>query len=199
MSAFSRALCLVLIAITTIAVAQQKSQRDEFDVRQVAGPRWQFLCRTSGMIFSATVLGIEVPGSGALQALPIVEIKLHVDQAIAGVRSNQTLTIREWAGAWSEHPLSRGQHVLFFLYPPSRLGLTSPVGGALGQLAMKGDSVVIPPALAGGGKIAPARLIQPALTSRTPVPIYQLARAIRNARLPEQVPIRRSGIVGRED
>lgn len=198
MSPFRRALCLVLIAITTIAVAQ-RSQPKESAVPQMLGPRWQFLCRTSGMIFSGTVLGIEVPGSGGPLALSIVEIKLHVDQAIAGVRSNQTLTIREWAGAWSEHPLSRGQRVLFFLYPPSRLGLTSPVGGALGQLAMQGDAVVIPPALAGGGEIGPARSIQPDLPSRTPIPIHQLARAIRSARLPEQVSIRPSGIVGRED
>jgi hypothetical protein len=32
--------------------------------------------------------------------------------------------------------MRKGQHILIFLYPPSRLGLTSPVGGSQGQVAL---------------------------------------------------------------
>jgi len=34
-------------------------------------------------------------------------------------------------------PMSSGQHILIFLYPLSRLGFTSPVGGSLGQVALE--------------------------------------------------------------
>src|SRR5258708_34504916 len=33
-------------------------------------------------------------------------------------------------------PMSSGQHILIFLYPLSRLGFTSPVGGSLGQVVL---------------------------------------------------------------
>jgi len=54
--------------------------------------------------------------------------------------------------------MSKGEHILIFLYPPSRLGFTSPVGGSLGQIAL--DPSVI------GGSIS----------------VIQLERAIRRAR-----------------
>jgi hypothetical protein len=44
------------------------------------------------------------------------------------------LTVLEWLGLWSSgQRYAVGEHVLLFLYPPSKLGLTSAVGGALGQ------------------------------------------------------------------
>jgi hypothetical protein len=86
-------------------------------------------------------------------------LSFRVDEPIAGVERGQILTIREWAGAWSMHrPMSRGEHILIFLYPPSRLGLTSPVGGSLGQIALDPSGV--------GGAIS----------------VTQLERAIRRAR-----------------
>jgi hypothetical protein len=64
-------------------------------------------------------------------------LSFRVDEAIAGVEPGQILTIHEWAGAWVMHrPMTSGQRILIFLYPPSRLGLTSPVGGSLGQIAL---------------------------------------------------------------
>ncbi len=98
------------------------------------------------MIFAGTVLTVAaqtVPTQTAATdriapgATPAVQLSFHVDEAIAGVERGQVLTIHEWAGAWSMHrPMSKGQHFLMFLYPPSRLGLTSPVGGSLGQVAL---------------------------------------------------------------
>src|SRR5258708_37231121 len=62
-------------------------------------------------------------------------------------------------------PMSSGQHILIFVYPLSRLGFTSPVGGSLGQ-------VVLDPS----GKNV----------SQT-VSVVQLERAIRSARGEEEV------------
>jgi len=90
---------------------------------------------------------------------PSIQLSFRVDEPIVGVERGQVLTIHEWAGAWSMHrPMSKGEHILIFLYPPSRLGLTSPVGGSLGQIALDPSGV--------GGAIS----------------VTQLERAIRRAR-----------------
>jgi hypothetical protein len=76
---------------------------------------------------------------------PAIEVSFRVDEAIAGVERGQVVTIHEWAGAWSmQRPMSPGQRILIFLYPPSRLGLTSPVGGALGQVALDATGKNLP-------------------------------------------------------
>ncbi len=99
-------------------------------------------------------------GAGAVAAVPL---RFRVDTAIAGVEAGQILTIYEWAGAESLHPPMRpGEHLLLFLYPRSRLGLTSPVGGAQGQILLDATGMVS--------------------ASRPPVALVQLARAIRRAR-----------------
>jgi len=103
--------------------------------------QWQQLSRRSGMIFTATVLAPNIPPAAKqipkLQPAAVdhlapaqIEIRFQVDEPIAGVKRGQIVTIHEWSVASSRHrPLAPGQRVLLFLYPPSRLGLTSPVGG----------------------------------------------------------------------
>jgi len=50
------------------------------------------------------------------------------------VRRGQTVEINEWAGLWqSGERYHAGERVLLFLYPPSRLGLTSPAGNRAGR------------------------------------------------------------------
>ncbi|MGA8539475.1 MAG: hypothetical protein WB566_08235 [Terriglobales bacterium] len=100
-------------------------------------------------------------------------MSFHVDEAIAGVESGQILTIHEWTGAWARHrPMMAGQHVLIFLYPPSRLGLTSPVGGSLGQFDL--DQT--------GKYVADHRRKSFATEAGESVSVVQLERAIRSAR-----------------
>jgi hypothetical protein len=82
--------------------------------------------------------------------------------------------------------MMKGQHVLIFLYPLSRLGLTSPVGGALGQIALDqtGKNVAEhdPQAAAPRG-LRNASSPQPRVTlSKESVSVLQLERAIRSAR-----------------
>ena len=116
---------------------------DQVVAERVLGAQWKQLSRRAGMIFAGTVLGSTPPTTtidrGVPASIPAVQLSFRVDRAIAGVARGQVLTIREWAGAWSssmQRPMIKGQHILIFLYPPSRLGLTSPVGGSLGQVAL---------------------------------------------------------------
>ena len=56
--------------------------------------------RNSGYIFAGTVKSV-VQTSPRTNGVATVQISFHVDQAIRGVRTGQTLVIREWAGLWN--------------------------------------------------------------------------------------------------
>jgi hypothetical protein len=212
----SRSGLAVALAFLSSFVAAQQS--DQALAERVLGPQWKQLSRRAGMIFAGTVLNATAqtvaPQTAATDRIdpgttPAVELSFRVDEAIAGVERGQVLTIHEWAGAWSMHrPMSKGQHFLIFLYPPSRLGLTSLVGGSLGQVALdssgqnvskdaqngeaqNGDALKPDaqkpnaPKLAASMAIAPRKepSSQPgALPGAMSVSVVQLARAIRGAR-----------------
>jgi hypothetical protein len=149
------------------------------------------------MIFAGTVLAAAaqtvttqtaatdraVP-AGIPAATPAVQLTFRVDQAIAGVEQGQILTIHEWAGAWSMHrPMRSGQHILIFLYPLSRLGFTSPVGGALGQVALDSSGKNV--SKSGQKPPAPNGVLDESADTRS-VSVVQLERAIRSARNEEE-------------
>jgi hypothetical protein len=92
------------------------------------------LARAAGLIFSGTVTGIaRRPATGA-QSVETVAISFHVESAIRGTVPGAYLTISQWIGTWSDEQRYRvGDRLLLFLYPPSKLGLTSCVGGPLGR------------------------------------------------------------------
>jgi hypothetical protein len=95
------------------------------------------LTKKAGYIFSGTVLSIERVPPKSQNEVATVQITFRVNQAIRGVSSRQILTILEWAGLWdSGDRYRRGEHVLLFLYQPSRLGLTSPVSGDFGRFKL---------------------------------------------------------------
>lgn len=207
---FLSTICLSNLGRSGCAAAQSSLDRetDQVAAERVLGPRWKQLSRRAGMIFAGTVLATATPTAtsqnvtgqnatsqnaaadhlqaGAVpRATPGVQLSFRVDEAIAGVEPGQVLTIHEWAGAWSMHrPMSKGQHILIFLYPPSRLGLTSPVGGSLGQVALdpSGKSVVEqkPVAAIGLRNASSTRSRAPVFTRS--VNVVQLERAIRSAR-----------------
>jgi len=174
-------LCLSNLCLSGLAAAQAS---DQVIAERVLGPQWKQLSRQAGMIFAGTVLTTAsqtvtaqaapadrlVPGTP-----PSVQLSFRVDRAIAGVEPGQILTIREWTGAWAmQRPMRQGQRILIFLYPPSRLGLTSPVGGSMGQIALdpSGESV--------------SALKQASAPVGPGVSVVQLERAIRNARNEEE-------------
>ena len=96
------------------------------------------------MIFSATVTGIaRRPATGG-QAIETVAITFHVENAIRGATPGEDRTMTQWIGLWSSGQRYRiGEHALFFLYPPSKLGLTSCVGWAMGRFSLDSQGRVL--------------------------------------------------------
>jgi hypothetical protein len=143
---------LALVLLPNVALGQQS---DQVIAERVLGPQWKQLSRRAGMIFAGTVLApasgpvtnrIVKPDRLALEtspgAGPATQLSFYVDEAIAGVKQGQLLTIHEWTGVLSkQRPMRQGEHFLIFLYPPSRLGLTSPVGGSLGQVPLSPSNI----------------------------------------------------------
>lgn len=133
---------LTFACLASLGAAQSS---DQLAAERVLGPRWRQMSRSAGMIFSGTVLNVDNEPPEKETPIPLVLIKFRVDRAVAGVRAGEVLTVREWAGAWSTHRAMRsGQRLLIFLYPLSRLGLTSPVGGAQGQVVLDARGKIIP-------------------------------------------------------
>ncbi len=91
----------------------------------------------AGTIFSGTVTGIARQPASSGQPIETVAITFHVERAIRGTSAGQELTILQWIGLWSAGQRYRvGERVLLFLYPPSKLGLTSCVAGAMGRFTV---------------------------------------------------------------
>lgn len=130
--------------------------------------------RDSALIFSGTVLKVEHVPTDPNRALPITRIRLRVENAIRGARPGQVIEIREWAGLWNAGERYRvGEHVLLFLYPASKLGLTSPVGGTAGRFRVEnGGTVQI-------GRSPSLRTLSPDQRSR--LRVKDLAARIRRA------------------
>src|SRR5208282_216489 len=100
----------------------------------VSAPAFPQLARSAGMILAGTVTRIERGPAAGGTAVATVAVTFHVERALRGVLQGGNLTILEWLGLWSSgQRYAVGEHVLVFLYPLSKLGLTSSVGGSLGQ------------------------------------------------------------------
>jgi hypothetical protein len=110
-------------------------------------PQRPSLTLKAGYIFSGTVKAVErlVPRTSG--GVGVTQITFHVNAGLRGTRTGETLVIREWLGLWQTGERYRpGERVMLFLYPPSKLGLTSPVGGASGRFGVDpGGQVVIEP------------------------------------------------------
>jgi hypothetical protein len=99
--------------------------------------------RQAGYIFAGTVTAIQRTAGGE-STVDSVQITFHVDRAIRGVQTGQSLTIREWSGLWtSGERYHVGQQIVLCLYKPSRLGLTSPAGGSIGQISIDRSGKVL--------------------------------------------------------
>jgi hypothetical protein len=100
--------------------------------------------RDSARIFSGTVLKVERAGPVA-DGIATTHITFRVEEPIRGVRRGQILKINEWGGLWQAGERYRqGERVLLFLYPASRLGLTSPVGGGRFRVDRAGKVELVP-------------------------------------------------------
>ncbi|HZQ20113.1 MAG TPA: hypothetical protein VFA90_15450 [Terriglobales bacterium] len=98
----------------------------------------------SQRIFAGTVLQVLHLNPSPASTLASTSIRFRVDEAIRGVRQGQIVEIREWAGLWQSGERYRpGERVLLFLYPPSKLGLTSPVGHRAGRFPLDKNGRVL--------------------------------------------------------
>jgi hypothetical protein len=136
----------------------------------------QNIVGAAGIIFAGhvTSIGHTVEPSGPAPAS--TNITFQVEQGIRGCAPGQILTIHEWAGLWAGGERYRvGEHVLLFLYPPGKLGLTSPVAGTMGRFAMDSQGRILLNAqhvAALGG--------DPVLARRTLIPYRDFVRAVRH-------------------
>ena len=67
-------------------------------------PSLRELTQTSGYIFAGTVTAVERIASAGPNEVATMRISFRVEQAIRGVRTGQTLVIREWAGTRPVRP-----------------------------------------------------------------------------------------------
>jgi hypothetical protein len=136
------------------------------------------LLRAAGIIFSGSVTSIGSASSATGQSPPFTSVTFLVEHAMRGASVGQSLTIREWAGlsTGGEH-YRVGERVLLFLYAPSKLGLTSPVGGAMGRFAMDSEGNIVM-----SDQHVAILAADPSLGRKTLIPYADFALAVRRAR-----------------
>ena len=133
--------------------------------------------RAAGMIFTGTVTRVERRPATAGQSVETVAVTFHVENAIRGATPGQELTVTQWIGLWSSGQRYRvGERVVLFLYPASKLGLTSWVGGPLGRFAVDraGWVLLTPQHLAAFGR-------DPVLGGKSRARFSDFALAVRHA------------------
>jgi hypothetical protein len=135
---------------------------------------FQQVVHSAGIIFAGRVTFIGHATSSSSPSHASTIITFQVEHSMRGASAGQSLTIHEWAGLWTRGERYRvGERVLLFLYAPSKLGLTSPVGGTMGRFALnsQGEIVMSPQHLAffaadpisGGRSVVPYADFAPAV------------------------------------
>jgi hypothetical protein len=109
-------------------------------------PNLHTLATRSGYAFAGTVKAVERISPRNKESVAVMRITFYVDKGYRGVRTGQTISIHEWSGLWQSGEHYRvGERVVLFLYPLSKLGLTSPVPNGRFPIDSSGQ-VVLPPA-----------------------------------------------------
>jgi hypothetical protein len=135
------------------------------------------MVRSAGIIFSGQVTSIGPADSSSGQATASTAVTFLVEHAIRGASPGQSLTIHEWAGLWNSGERYRvGDRVLLFLYAPGKLGLTSPVAGAMGKFAMDSRGAIVIT-----GQQTAVFGADPILGGKTAVSYSDFALAVRRA------------------
>ncbi len=139
------------------------------------------LTRAAGTIFAGTVTAVARRPASQSQSIETVSITFHVEGAIRGAVPGEDLTISQWIGIWASGQRYRvGERVLLFLYPPSKLGLTSCVGSALGRFSFDPRGRVRLTA-----QHLSAFRTDPVLGGKASATFSDFARAVEEAELPQ--------------
>jgi hypothetical protein len=137
---------------------------------------------SAGIIFSGRVTAVRA-AHGSTVASPgqntaWTAITFQVEYALRGTTAGRSLTIHEWSGLSSgshREDYRVGERVFLFLYPPSRLGFTSPVGEGAGRFAIDPQGNV-----AMNSQYVSA-LADPVISGRKVVPYTDFIGAVRRA------------------
>lgn len=136
--------------------------------------------RQAGTIFSGRVVSVQPVRIAGSDQVASVAVTFQVEQGIRGARAGQRFTFREWAGLWSGNERYRvGERLMLFLYAPSALGLTSPVGGAAGRFSVDRNGMVL---LSQQQQQAIQILPEPIRILRGRVPVRDFARSLQRMR-----------------
>jgi hypothetical protein len=168
----------LLLGIFCLATALYAERLPGLGDRPVAPVGVHPLILNSGYVFAGTVKAVEhIDPAG--RGVGTTKITFHIDTAVRGVYKGQTLVISEWAGLWASGEKYRvGELVFLFLYPPSKLGLTSPVRGGAGKFRIaENGRVVVRPEQKGTLPDWVARTVG----ERREIEIQEFARAWRRA------------------
>jgi hypothetical protein len=150
-----RPLALLFITIILFVSLSASEQPRGSSLAQILST--QQITRASKMIFSGVVLQVK----RSQNATGSTQITFRVENAIRGVRRGQIIRVSEWSGLWnSGERYARGEHVLLFLYPKSKLGLTSPVGGNSGRYAVDAAGRVLVPSSQNGPHSFPLKTVK---------------------------------------
>lgn len=144
--------------------------------------RFPQFARTAGLIFSGTVKSVQRGPAIRGQGIETVAITFHVENAIRGATPGEDLVISQWIGLWSAGQRYRvGERLLVFFYPPSKLGLTSSVGGPMGRFAVDSAGHVLLTA-----QHLAAFQRDPVLGGKSRVRVSDFALAVRQATTEEE-------------
>jgi hypothetical protein len=172
--------CLLILLFLMSSFTAGAQVRTTVPVRALP-PDLNEIARRAGMIFAGKVLRIEPVRASSSDEVASVQITLQVEQAVRGARSGQTLSFWEWAGFWTAGARYRvGQRLMLFLYAPSTLGLTSPVGGRAGEFAVDREGrIVLSPEQQQAIRVS----AKPTYVDlKRPVPLRDFTRLVRRMR-----------------
>jgi hypothetical protein len=141
------------------------------------GAVFRQLAGAAGIIFSGRVTSVGRRPLPSGQDPAATLVTFQVERAIRGISTGQNFTIHEWSGLWSRGERYRvGEHVLLFLYAPGKLGLTSPVAGAMGRFALDSEGRVLI-----SGQQSASFMTDPILGGKTVVPYTDFVLAVRGS------------------
>ena len=141
------------------------------------------IVHAAGIIFSGRVTFVgRADGRAHLSPGPTnvaTAVTFLVERAIRGTTTGDSLTIHEWSGLWTGKEKQRyrvGERVFLFLYSPSKLGLTSPVGGGVGRFSIDTQGRI-----AMSTQNASALAADPVIGGKKVVPYNDFIRAVGRA------------------
>jgi hypothetical protein len=163
-----KCICVLLLLMSAGSVGAFGWERADFTtiskLRDVIGP--------AGYVFAGRVTAIAYVPPKNSSEVATMRITFRVEQAVRGTQTGANITIRQWVGLWNSGERYRvGERVVLFLYPRSKLGLTSAVGGARGRFTLTRDGQVLLPATVSEQQPGPIR--------HDRVPLREFVRSVR--------------------